>query len=181
MSEDLSQTENTIPTTNEELQPSQIKKRPSWKTAVSAAIVLVTTILIVFSSIAYESQRKTSDRLIQWTAPPAYTGEAPLSINEIQEAWNSNNNLVLIIIPCCDATLNDSVTAITVAAANNIRSSDKIYVGVFMLPQDDSITSPSVRLRYYSEASQLFTVTMKENVTSELIYENYVERKFFRN
>jgi len=181
MSEDLSPPENTIPNPNEELQPSQTKKRPSWKTAVSIGIVLVTTILIVFSSIAYESQRKTSDQLIQWPAPPVYTGEEPLSINEIQEAWDSNNNLVLVIMPCSDAALNDSVTAITVAAANNIRSSDKIYVGVFMLPQDNSTTYPSVRLRYYTEASQKYPITMKENITPELIYENYVERKFLRS
>lgn len=152
-----------------------------WKTTVLITIALAAVGLTIYSSISYESAYKVSNQLIQWDSPPSYIGETPLLINELQEAWNSNNNLVLVITPCSDATLNDSVTALTVEAANSIRSTDRIYVGVFLMPQDDSLSYPTVRLRLYTKAAQSLTVTMKENLTTDLIYNNYLDRKFLRN
>ncbi|MCL2707369.1 MAG: hypothetical protein FWE97_04315 [Dehalococcoidia bacterium] len=179
MSDSLDLTRETTTESNEHQTVRPLDKRPLWKTAALIAILLAATGLTIFSSITFEAANKYSP-LIEWPTPPTYTGEAPVHIGAIQEAWNSNNNLVLVITPCGDDALNDSIISITIQAANSIRSKDRIYVGVFVLPQDSSLSYPIVVLRLYTEAAQNFRVTMVEDITENRIHNNYLDRKFLR-
>jgi len=156
-----------------------IDKRPWWKTVALIAIVLTATGLIIFSSIRFDASNKYSP-FVEWPSHPSHIDESPVHIDTIQEAWGSYNNLVLVIIPCGDATLNDSITAIAVQAANKIRTQDKIYVGVFVLPQDDYISYPIVRLRLYTIAAQGMPKEMTQDITENLIHNTYLDRKFLR-
>jgi len=178
--------DNSAPTNGEKSEPNKpyeaTKPRVKWtwwKTTALIVIGIASIGLLIYSSINYEDARKYSP-YIQWPAPPTYTGEAPLHIDSMQEARDSHNNLILVITQSNDVVLNDSVTAVTVEAANRIRSSDKIYVGVFVLSQDDSLSYPTVRLILYTEAASTLPVTMRENITKDLIYNNYIDRKYLR-
>jgi hypothetical protein len=151
---------------------------PVWKTVVLVVMALAAVGLTVNSSIRYEAAHESGPTTQK--PPPTYTGEAPLTIASISEAYNSNNDFVLVITPCKDATLNSSITALTVEAANKIRSTDGIYVGVFVLPQNDSLTYPTLVLRLYTSAASAFPVTLKSNITADVIYNQYLDRKFLR-
>ena len=151
---------------------------PKWKTVVLIVIALAAVGLTVNSSIRYEAAHQTSP-IIQHP-PPTYTGETPLSVASLQEAYDSNNDFVLVITPCADAALNSSVTSIVVQAANKIRSTDGIYAGVFLLPQKDSLTYPTLVIRLFTKAASLFPVTIRADITADSIYNQYLSRKFLR-
>ena len=149
-----------------------------WKTVVLIVIALAAVGLTVNSSIRYEAAHQTSP-IIQHP-PPTYTGEPPLSVASLQEAYNSNNDFVLVLTPCTDAALNSSITSVVVQAANKIRSTDGIYVGVFLLPQNDSLTYPTLAIRLFTKAASSFPVTMRADITADSIYNQYLNRKFLR-
>jgi hypothetical protein len=151
---------------------------PAWKTLVLIVIGLVAIGLVTNATVRFEAaQKPTSD--VQ-KPPPTYTGTAPLSITSISTAYNSNNDFVLVFTPCSDATLNSSLESITVQAANQIRSTDGIYVGVFFLPQNDSLTYPTLTVRLFSTAASAFPYTFRANITSDAIYNQYLSLKFLR-
>jgi hypothetical protein len=131
------------------------------------------------SSVRYEAAHQNGDETQK--PPPTYTGSAPLSIASIQEAYSSNNDLVLVMTPCNDAELSASITDIAVSAANKIRSMDGIYVGVFVLPANETLTYPKLVLRLFggNTASSL-PVTMSSDITADDIYTQYLDRKFLR-
>ena len=85
-----------------------------------------------------------------------------------------------MITPCADAALNSSITSVVVQAANKIRSTDGIYVGVFLLPQNDSLTYPTLAIRLFTKAASSFPVTMRADITADSIYNQYLNRKFLR-
>jgi hypothetical protein len=149
-----------------------------WKTVVLIVIALAAVGLTVNSSIRYEAAHQTSP-IIQHP-PPTYTGETPLSVASLQEAYDSNNDFVLVFTPCADAALNSSITSIVIQAANKIRSTDGIYVGVFLLPQKDALTYPTLTIRLFTKAASPFPVTMRADITADSIYNQYLNRKFLR-
>jgi hypothetical protein len=133
--------------------------------------------LTVNSSVYFEAHQTSS---IIPHPPPTYTGEVPLSVAILQEAYASNNDFVLVLTPCSDAALNSSITSVVVKAANKIRSTDGIYVGVFLLPEKDSLTYPTVTMKLFTVAAQAFPVTLRSDITADSIYEQYLNRKFLR-
>ncbi len=153
---------------------------PKWKTVVLIVISLAAVGLTVNSSVRYEAAHQSGETTQK--PPPTYTGQAPLSIAKIQEAYNSNNDFVIVVTPCKDTALNTSITNIAVQAANQIRSVDKIYVGVFILPANESLAYPTLVLRLFGggTAAEL-PVTIRENITQDGIYDQYLARKFLRN
>lgn len=161
-----------------ESSPKPVVPWPKWKTVVLIVIALAAVGLTVNSSIRYEAAHHTSP-IIPHPAP-TYTGETPLSVSSLQEAYDSNNDFVLVITPCADVGLNSSITSVVVQAANKIRSTDGIYVGVFLLPQKDSLTYPTLVIRLFTKAASAFPVTMREDITADSIYNQYLNRKFLR-
>jgi hypothetical protein len=150
---------------------------PVWKTVVLSLIVIV-AIGLTTNSIVYNNTHQTSTLIPH--SPPTYTGSAPLSVASINDAYDSNNDFVLVITPCSSASLNSSITALAVQAADKIRSTDRIFVGVFILPQDNTLTYPTVKLRLFTAAASAFPVTLKSNITADVIYSQYLDRKFLR-
>jgi hypothetical protein len=179
--------ENNAPETNKpkgnagppERPQKPVVPWPKWKTAVLIVMAVAAVGLTVNSSIRYEAAHQTSSIIPH--PPPTYTGEAPLSVASLQEAYDSNNDFILVITPCADAALNSSITSVVVQAANKIRSTDGIYVGVFLLPQKDSLTYPTLTIRLFTKAASSFPVTIRADITEDSIYNQYLDRKFLRN
>ena len=178
--------ENSAPETNEPQEnagpPENPQKPvvpwPKWKTIVLIVMAVAAVGLTVNSSVRYEAAHQTSSIIPH--PPPTYTGEAPLSVASIQEAYNSDNDFVLVLTPCADAALNSSITNIVIQAANKIRSTDRIYVGVFLLPQNNSLTYPTVTMKLFTTAASAFPLTMRSDITTDSIYNQYLSRKFLR-
>jgi hypothetical protein len=148
-----------------------------WKTVLIIVFALIAVALTANSTVRWEAKYATTTK-----PPPAYTGESPLSIAKVQDAYNSNNELVLVITPCKDASLNQTITDITVKAANKIRSLDRIYVGVFILPVNESLAYPTLVLRLFGGGTAAeMPVTIRENITQDVVYDQYLARKFLRN
>jgi len=164
--------------------PESPKKRFQFgqkeKTILSVVVGLIAIGLTVNSSIQYEAHNNTEVPTTH--PPPTYTGSAPLAVNDVQEARNSNNDLILVVTPCRDDTLNSAITEITVLAGNKIRTTDGIYVGVFTLPKNAELEYPTVFLRLMNKgASSLYQITLRSDVTLDKIYDNYLSRKFLRD
>jgi hypothetical protein len=151
---------------------------PRWKTLVLIVIALVAIGLATNATVRFEAAQKNTTTV--QNPPPTYTGTAPLSIASISAAYNSNNNFVLVFTPCADAALNSSIESITVQAANQIRSTDGIYVGVFLLPENDSLTYPTLTVRLFSTAASAFPYTFRSDITTDAIYNEYLSLKFLR-
>jgi hypothetical protein len=150
------------------------------KTVFLALVALVAVGITVNSSIQYEA-KNSGDGQIDKPAP-TYTGSAPLPITSVEEAFQSNNDFILVITPCNDDALNTSVTDVVVAAGNKIRSTDKIYVGVFTLPKDESLAYPTVLTRLLSAGDDpIYQYTIRRDITLDSIYDIYLSRKFFRD
>lgn len=150
---------------------------PVWKTVVLVVMGLI-AVGLTTNSIIYDRTHQTSVLIVH--PPPTYTASAPLTIVAISEAYDSNNDFVLVITPCNDASLNASITDLAVQAANKIRSIDRIFVGVFVLPKDDTLTYPTLKLRLFTKAASSFPVTLRSNITADVIYNQYLDRKFLR-
>ncbi|MGA3093894.1 MAG: hypothetical protein ABSD79_00715 [Dehalococcoidales bacterium] len=178
--------ENAAPQANEPKENTGQPESPQkpavpwakWKTVVLIVIALAAVGLTVNSSIRYEAAHQTSPIISH--PPPTYISETPLSVASLQEAYDSNNDFVLVITPCADAALNSSITSVVVQAANKIRSTDSIYVGVFLLPQIDSLTYPTLTIRLFTKAASAFPVTLRADITADSIYNQYLSRKFLR-
>ena len=151
------------------------------KTIITSLFAVAAVVLAVTSSIQYEAKYGSGAPTTQ-KPPPSYTGSAPLAITSTQQALESNNDLILVITPCADETVNTTVTNDVVTAADRIRSLDKIYVGVFTLPADTTLTYPRVLFRYpVDESSALAQVTLRSDITVDRIYNEYLSRKFLRD
>lgn len=150
---------------------------PVWKTVVLIAIALVSIGLVTNSTIRFNANQKNPS--VTQKPPPTYTGTAPLAITSISEAWNSNNDFVMVLTPSGDAALNTSILNVTVQAAAKIRSTDGIYVGVFTLPANASLTYPTLTIRLFNTSASL-QFTMKADITADSIFNAYLDRKFLR-
>ncbi len=147
------------------------------KTILTVVVLLIAAGIAVNSSLVYEAKAKGPTATSH--PPPTYTGSAPLAITSTQEALASNNDLILVITPCADAALNTEITNTVVQAADRIRSTDGIYVGVFTLPQNSSLNYPTLLLRLLHRGdSAIYQVTMRSNITTDEIYNNYIQRKY---
>ncbi len=152
---------------------------PRQKTAISIAVGVVAIALAVNSSFVYESRNAGDDSINH--PPPTYTGSQPLSISSTQEALDSNNDWIMVITPCGNQEINQSVTETVVAAGDKIRNTDKIYVGVFVLPADESLDYPELFTRLMTRGdSFIYQVTLRSDITLDNIYDTYLSRKFFR-
>lgn len=143
------------------------------KTILTVVVVLVALGLAVYSSITYESHNRTGNAI---HPPPTYTGSAPLAINNNREALESNNDFILVFTPCKNETVNVSVIGITITAADRIRSTDGIYVGVFTLPQNDSLDYPTVMVRHLTKSTLQYT--FRSEITEGAIFNQYLSYKF---
>jgi hypothetical protein len=150
---------------------------PIWKTGVLIVIALVAIGLTTNATIRFNANQKNP--AVTQKPPPTYTGESSLAITGIADAWNSNNDFVMVFTPSGDAALNTSILNLTVQAAAKIRSTDRIYVGVFTLPANDSLTYPTLTLRLFNTTASL-QFTMRSNITADSIYNAYLDRKFLR-
>lgn len=181
--------DNNAPETNKLKEPptppeehaKPVVPWPKWKTVVLIVVALLAIGLATNATIRFEANQKTPAST--WTiptTPPTYTGQAALSIASISAAYNSGNDFVLVMTPCDDATLNSSIESLAVQSANKIRSTDGIYVGVFLLPQNDSLTYPTLTARLFSTAATAFPYTFRSNITADAIYNEYLSLKFLR-
>ena len=165
--------------------PSESPKKwynlgPREKIIITSIVAVVAVALTVNSSIQYEATHGSGPTTVK--PPPSYTGSAPLAITSTQQAVESNNDLILVITPCADQTVNTTVTNNVVTAADRIRSTDKIYVGVFTLPTNESLAYPTVLFRYMvGESTSLSQVTLRSDITTDRIYNEYLSRKFLRD
>lgn len=149
------------------------------KTVLSALVLLAAVALAVNSSIIYEG--RTGDNSNPDKPAPTYIGSAPLPITSNQQALESNNDFIMVITPSADSEINTSVTETVVAAADKIRSTDRIYVGVFTLPADQSLDYPVVFTRLMNRGdSFLYQVSLRTDITLDKIYDSYLSRKFLR-
>ena|GEM_PF-1114888 len=166
---------------NDNVMPVKAKRK-RWKLLTAAFIYVVAVGLVIFSAIMFEAEFKSRSvlNLIPWDNPPAYTGKDPQNISEAYEAYSSMNNLVLIFTPCSNTETNDSTLKNIIQAANRIRSQERIYVGVFILPQDDTLAYPELVLRLYTVEAQGKPVTLREDITANKVYSEYADRKFLR-
>jgi hypothetical protein len=150
------------------------------KTVLSVLIGLIAIGIGVNSSITYEAHNNTAP--VTTHPPPTYIGSAPLAVASLAEARASNNDFILVVTPGKDEGLNKSITDITVAAGNKIRTTDGIYVGVFTLPKNDSLDYPTVFLRLMNKGdSSLYQITLRSDISLDKIYDAYLARKFLRN
>jgi hypothetical protein len=151
---------------------------PMWKNGVLIVIALVAIGLVTNATVRFDANQKNPT--VTQSPPPTYTGSAALSITSISAAYNSNNKFVLVMTPCDDASLNSSIESLVVQAADKIRSTDGIYVGVFLLPEKDSLTYPTLTVRMFTTAASAFPYTFKSNITADSIYNEYLSLKFLR-
>jgi hypothetical protein len=86
----------------------------------------------------------------------------------------------MVFTPCNDAALNSSILSVTVQAADKIRSTDGIYVGVFTLPANNSLTYPTLTIRLFNTTASSLQFTMKADINADSIYNAYLDRKFLR-
>jgi hypothetical protein len=149
-----------------------IRLSTKGKTILTIVVMIAAVCLVVSSSIKFESNNKPGG---SGHPPPTYTGSAPLTINNEQEAKESNNDFILVFTPCSDEALNASVLDITISAADRIRSIDRIYVGVFTLPRNNSLAYPTVMVRYLKTGIQY---TFRSDVTEDAIFNQYLNYKF---
>ena len=150
---------------------------PMWKNGVLIVIALVAIGLVTNATVRFDANQKGPSATQK--PPPTYTGEAPLAITSIQDAWNSNNDFVMVFTPSGDAALNTSILNVTVQAADKIRATDGIYVGVFTLPANSSLTYPTLTIRLFNTTASL-QFTMRADITADSIYNAYLDRKFLR-
>jgi len=85
----------------------------------------------------------------------------------------------MVFTPSSDTAINTSILNLTVQAAAKIRSTDGIYVGVFTLPANTSLTYPTLTIRLFNTSSSL-QFTMRADITADSIYNAYLDRKFLR-
>ena len=139
--------------------------------------LLVLAALLILSTILTSCQ-STPKTLPATKPPPTYTGSAPLPITNVQDADNSNNVFVLIVTPGADETRNDSVLNTVTTVADKIRKTDNIFVGVFTMPKDTTLTYPKVLLRFLSHningSISPYTFHDKD-VTADDIYNEYLD------
>lgn len=150
---------------------------PVWKTVVLIVIALISIGLITNSAIRFNADQKNPT--VTQKPPPTYTGTAPLAITSISDAWNSNNDFVMVFTPSGDAALNTGVLNLTIQAAAKIRSTDGIYVGVFTLPANTSLAYPTLTIRLFNTSASL-QFTMRADITADSIFNAYLDRKFLR-
>ena len=143
------------------------------KAILTIVAVLVAVGLAIGSSIKYESLYNKGSVV---RPPPTYTGSAPLPITNPSEAIASNNDFILVFTPCNDESLNSSVLSTTISAADRIRNLDRIYVGVFTMPQNNSLSYPTVMIRYPEKSTLQYT--FRSDVTVDAIYNQYLNYKF---
>ena len=150
------------------------------KTILSVVVLVIALGIGINSSRQYEAHKGTD--IITTHPPPTYTGSAPLAVNSLQEARESNNDFILVVTPCKDDALNKSITDIAVSAGDKIRKTDGIFVGVFTLPRNDTLDYPTVFLRVMNRGdSSLYQFTLRSDITLDKIYDAYLARKFLRN
>ncbi len=167
------------PSSNEPYQSAKPKVKWAWWKTTALIVISVATIgLTIWSSIVHQTVRE--DPIYFEHPAPAYVGEAPLAISSLSEANNSNNDFILVITPCGDAALNAQITEITVKAANRIRTTDRIYVGVFILPQNASLTYPTVYIKLFTEQASKYPLTMRSDITQDNIFNQFLNRKYLR-
>jgi hypothetical protein len=151
-----------------------------WKTLVVVLISVAAVALATNSIVAYEGKRvktPTGDKPI-----PTLTGDTIWPISSQQEALQSNNDLIVVITPVADAALNTMAINIANQAASQIRNTDRIYVGLFMLPVNEANSYPAVYVRLLGEGreSSLYGATIRSDLTQDKIFDIYLSRKYLR-
>ena len=146
---------------------------PKGKILVTSIVILIALGLAASSSMKYESRNRTGDAV---RPPPTYTGSAPLAITSAMEAIESNNDFILVYTPCVDEAINASILNIAITSADRIRSVDRIYVGVYILPQNDGLDYPTLMVRYLAATNMQYT--FRSGITEDAIYNQYLNYKF---
>ncbi len=151
-----------------------------WKTAVVALITIAAIALGTNSILAFEAKQNREPAAEK--PVPTLTGDTIWPIASQQEALQSNNDLVVVITPSNDASLNAMAAAIAVQAATRIRDTDRIYVGLFMLSVNEANSYPVVYVRLLGEGreSSLYGATIRADLTADKIYDIYLSRKYLR-
>jgi hypothetical protein len=151
-----------------------------WKTIVVTLITIAAIALGTNSILAFEASQKKGPAGEK--PVPTLTGDTLWPIASQAEALQSNNDLVVVITPTTDASLNAMATNIAVQAATRIRDTDKIYVGLFILPVNEANSYPVVYVRLLGEGreSSLYGATIRADLTADKIYDIYLSRKYLR-
>lgn len=181
----MNENENLQTTGTGPQEPSLIKKIITFqfglrtKRIILAVVTIAAVGTMVNSTIQFEARPKQDNNVQK--PPPTYTGSAPLAINSMQEAMESNNDYILVITPCADEAINTSVIDMVVAAGNKIRTTDRIYVGVFLLPADDGLNYPMAFTRLMNQGpSRIYQYTFVRDITTDKIFDMYLSRKYLR-
>ena len=149
-----------------------------WRTLIFTVVMLAAIAIATNSIITYENSQVVkpppTNTLPPTTLPVNTT--TPQFIEDRQEAFDSANRCVLVITPGNDDALNELVTALTMEAGNRIRTTDNIYVGVYVLPRDESAAGPTVlvRVQYHDNNIADYQWTLREDITLTDIYETYL-------
>ena len=155
-----------------------------WRTIIFTVVVIAAVATATNSIIKYENTRKIeaspNGTPIITITPSTIT--SPQFIENRQTAYISDNKLVLVITPINDEDLNNKVTDTVIEAANNIQDKDNIPVGVYILPKDESATSPSVTVRvlHHDATRPDLSWTIREDITTSSIYETYLNFVFIQ-
>jgi hypothetical protein len=155
-----------------------------WRTLIFIIVILIAIAIAVNSIVRYESTRLVNPSPTDTpsvTTPPVNTS-TPQFIDNLQEAFLSVNNCVLAITPGNDDSLNDSVSDLVLEAAKRIRAKDNIYVGVYVLPTDNSAIGPTVlvRVQHHDETKSDFNLTIREDITLTKIFQTYLSFAFIQ-
>lgn len=153
-----------------------------WRTLIFTVVMLTAIAISANSIVRYENSRigdSPPGNTVPISTPPVNT-VTPQFIEDRAEAFLSANNCVLVITPGNDDALNESVTSLVMEAGNKIRTTDNIYVGVYVVPKDESAASPTVlvRVQYHDETKADYQWTIREDITLSKIYETYLNFKF---
>jgi len=153
-----------------------------WRTLIFAVTVLAAITIATNSIVRYESTRVVEPPPTNTppvSTPPVNTS-TPQFIEDRNEAFLSANKCVLVITPGSDNDLNESVTSLVIEAADKIRTKDNIYVGVYVLPEDESAAGPTVlvRVQHHDKTKPGLQWTIREDITLTKIYETYLNFVF---
>ena len=174
---------------NEELISSSVlgkwfPRGKRWRIIIFTVTLILAVAIATNSIIKYESSRvvDAQPNITPTITTPLEEITAPQFIEDRQEAYLSDNKLVLVITPVNDDGLNESVTNTVIEAANNIQDTDNIHVGVYTLPKDEYATSPSVTVRvlHHDPTKPDLSWTIREDITTSSIYETYLNFVFIQ-
>lgn len=152
--EDCCAREECCPASNPGLSNGQ-SGRKWWKTAIFSAVMLVVIGLVAYSILTYETDAivpppvevagASAAPVPTDTSPVIQESRQPTTIEDLDDAFTHDYDLVFIVLSGRDDKLNDEVSLYVISAAEIIQAQDSISVGIFTTGTNaSSANNPSV-------------------------------------